>query len=96
MDMVEKVTIDGTYADYTVVGDYNMNLKYMFTSESEYTATFNYDCAYVVSYQGKGMKVVATGDVTMASPSCDDTYNLHYAVYDNSNVRRYDYDFVYP
>jgi hypothetical protein len=62
------------------------------TNKSTFNCKYQYDCIYVVSYNGKGMKVITTGDMTMSS-SGSYTYNLHYAVYDNNNVARYNYDY---
>jgi hypothetical protein len=93
MNMKEIVTIDGTYSGYKISGRYNVVLDYTYTDVSTFSVKYKYDCVYVVSYNGKGMKVITTGDMTMSS-SESYTYNLHYAVYDNGNVCKYDYDFT--
>jgi hypothetical protein len=91
------VSIDGTYGGYKVKGKYNFDLEYTGTS-TESRTKYIYDCIYTVSYSGTGMKVITTGDMIMTitfepSVTYSYNYNLHYAVYDNSNVRRYNYDY---
>jgi hypothetical protein len=93
-DVEEVVSIDGTYGGYKIKGRYNLNLHYNLTSETVYNIKYDYDCWYAVSYGGKGMKVITTGEMNMTS-SGSYTYNLHYAVYDNNNVSRYNYDYKY-
>jgi hypothetical protein len=90
----EVVTIDGTYGGYKIKGNYNLDLDYTFTSAAEYSITYKYDCWYTVSYNGTGMKVIATGDMILTSQP-EYIWNLHYAVYDNSNVLRFNYDYNY-
>jgi hypothetical protein len=94
-DAKEVVTINGTYGGYKIKGNYNVNLHYKVTSETVYSIQYDYDCWYTVSYGGKGMKVITTGEMNMIS-SGSYTYDLHYAVYDNNNVSRYSYDYSYP
>jgi hypothetical protein len=95
-DVVERVTINGTYNGYKINGRYDVKLHHTVVPAGE-IIKYNYDCVFVVSHSGsgKGMKIVQTGDLTMddtVSPTTLD-YNLHYAVYDNSNECRYNYDY---
>jgi hypothetical protein len=93
-EIVEKVTIDGTYGGYKINGIYDLTLSWKYTSASDYTVKYGYNCIYTVSHAGKGigMKVVQTGNMTMTSAG-KITYALHYTVYDNGNVGRYSYDY---
>jgi len=91
----EVVTINGTYGGYKISGQCTIHLVESFTSASSYTMAYTYDETFVVSYGGKGMKLVYTGSMNTGT-SGSTTYNVHYAVYDNSNTRRYNYDYVYP
>jgi hypothetical protein len=92
-DMIEKVKINGTYGGYIVVGNYNVKSSISFTSEESITIKADYDCAYAVSKDNKGMKIVSTGNTTMTSDPVSMKYNMHYAVYDNNNVCQFDYDY---
>jgi hypothetical protein len=94
-DVKEDVSINGTYAGYKIKGNYNVNLRYNVTSQTVYSIQYDYDCWYAVSYDGKGMKVVTTGEMNMTS-SGSYTYDLHYAIYDNNDISRYNYDYNYP
>jgi hypothetical protein len=88
-------TVDGTYVGYRVIGKYNYDLVVTSTS-SGYTMKFAYDCVYTVSYNGKGMKVIQTGSALVTTTSDSSVHynvDLHYTVYDNGNVRRYNYDY---
>jgi hypothetical protein len=91
----ERVAIDGTYAGYKIKGRYNLNLNYTVTSETVSSIKYDYDCVYAVSYGGKGMKLVYTGNLVITSAP-EYIYNVHYAVYDNNNALRYNYDYKYP
>jgi hypothetical protein len=91
-DAKELVSVDGTYNGYKIKGNYNVNLHFNYASQTEYSIRYDYDCWYTVSRGGKGMKVVTTGEMNMTSPGTY-TYNLHYTVYDNNNVSRYNYDY---
>jgi hypothetical protein len=93
--VAEIVTIDGTYGGYRIKGNYNLELVYTVESSTNNSMKCNYDCIYTVSYNGKGMKIITTGDMTMTSTPSSFIYNLHYAVYDNNNTRRYNYDYKY-
>jgi hypothetical protein len=93
MAIVEMVTIQGTYYGYKIDGDYNIKLDMNYTSSSAYNMKIDYDCIYTVSYNGKGMKVVYTGDMTAATPPTTYTYNLNYAVYDNSGTAVFVYKY---
>jgi hypothetical protein len=84
----ELVSINGTYGGYKIQGKYQANLHYTIASETEYRVRYEYDCGYTVSYGGKGMKVITTGEMSMTSWGSQ-KYNLHYAVYDNNNVLQY-------
>jgi hypothetical protein len=95
MNMVERVSVNGTYSGYKISGVYNVKVDSSYTSAGAYNMKYNYDCTYTVSYNGKGMKIVTTGEMTMASSPVSYNYDLHYAVYDNGNVRRYNYDYNY-
>lgn len=87
----QVVKINGVYEGYKVNGHYNLTLDYTYTDESNYSILYDYDCTYTVSYNGKGMKVIATGKMTMALP--DYTYDMNYAVYDNDNTLKYNYNY---
>ena len=91
----EIVTINGTYGGYTINGKYDVNLSYKYTDASTFTIKYNYDCVYTVSYNGKGMKLIYTGNMDMTS-SGSYVYDVHYAVYDNNNTRRYNFDYRFP
>jgi hypothetical protein len=96
MNAKDLVTITGTYGGYTINGIYNLVLDYTYTNSSTFTCKYKYDCVYMISYNGKGMKVITTGDMTLStSGGYTYTYNLHYAVYDNNNVERYNYNYKY-
>jgi hypothetical protein len=98
-DVKELVSIDGTYGGYRIKGNYNLNIHYNFISQTVSSIKCDYDCWYAVSYGGKGMKVITTGEMNIdITSSGSDTlsYDIHYAVYDNNNVRRYNYDDNYP
>jgi hypothetical protein len=97
-DVKELVSIDGTYSGYKIKGNYNLDIRYGFISQTVSSVKCDYDCWYAVSYNGKGMKVITTGEmnVDITSSGSDVSYDMHYAVYDNNNVRRYNYDDNYP
>jgi hypothetical protein len=88
------VTIDGTYSGYKIKGKYNLNEAVTYNSAVDYSIIYNYDCVYTVSYNGKGMKLIYTGNMAMTSSAA--AYNVHYAVYDNTNELRYNFDYKYP
>jgi hypothetical protein len=91
---IVNATVNGTYGGYTIKGRYYFKNDIDYTAELSYTDKIVYDCVYVVSGNGKGMKLVQTGDVTLTSSEGDaGTYSVHLAVYDNDNVRRYNYDY---
>jgi hypothetical protein len=56
----------------------------------------NYDYMLTVSKDGVGMKIVATGTVKPSATTS--TTSNHYTIYDNADVRQYDYDYdhTYP
>jgi hypothetical protein len=90
------VKIDGTYgAGYKVAGRYDFDVNLAVDASSNFTYKYKYDCVYTVSRGGKGMKIIATGDYTLsiAGATYVYAYKMHYAVYDNSNTKRYDYDY---
>ncbi|MDR3174318.1 MAG: hypothetical protein LBU19_08720 [Treponema sp.] len=87
-------TIDGTYSGYKIVGRYHWKYNMDYASSSLYSVKVVYDCVYTVSYNGYGMKVIQTGNMDISS-SGSVSYNLHYSVYDNSNVRQFNYDYSY-
>jgi hypothetical protein len=89
------VTIDGIYGGYKIKGNYNLELEYTVTGLIEQSIKYNYDCFYTVSYNGMGMKIITTGDMIISSNS-QYRYNLHYAIYDNNNIRRFNYDYKHP
>jgi hypothetical protein len=91
---IVNATVNGTYGGYIIKGIYDFKNDIEYASELSYTDKIVYDCVYVVSGNGKGMKLVQTGDVTLTSSEGDTgTYSVHLAVYDNDNVRRYNYDY---
>jgi hypothetical protein len=96
-NIAEIVTINGTYGGYKINGSYNLHLNYIWTSATAYSVKYDYDSVYTVSHDGKGMKVIQSGDMTMTynQSSYSYSYNLHYAVYDNNNIRRFNYDYDY-
>jgi hypothetical protein len=101
VDITEVVSIDGTYNGYKIKGRYNLHVRLEAASQTESSFETDYDCWYTVSYNGKGMKVIATGTMNMNisgtnTSSSSITANMHYAVYDNDNVSRYDYNYTYP
>jgi hypothetical protein len=91
MNEKENITINGTYGGYKISGSYNVVLDYTYTALLTFNCNYKYDCVYAVSHNGKGMKVITTGNMTVSSLGSP-TYNLHYAVYDNNNVEQYNYD----
>jgi hypothetical protein len=88
--MTVEAVIDGTYDGYKISGRYYSKVSVNYTSADQLNGNIVYDCAYTVSKDGKGMKLVQTGDATISSDG-KSTFNLHHTVYDNSNVKRYNY-----
>jgi hypothetical protein len=93
MAIVEKVTIHGTYSGYKIDGDYNLKMDMNYTSSSEYSFKYDYDCILTISYNGKGMKLVETGYMTAITPPTTYTYNLDYAIYDNNGTAVFVYKY---
>jgi hypothetical protein len=88
----QVATINGTYGGYKINGKYNVSLEYTYSSSSSYLVKYKYDCVYSVSYNGKGMKLIYTGDYELRSSGYY-SYNVHYSVYDNKNTRKYNFDY---
>jgi hypothetical protein len=92
-------TIDGTYSGYRIKGKYNMEVKFNITSASAYDLKYTYNCVYAVSKDGKGMKLVYNGKMDYVYPFVSGDgyiFNVHYSVYDNKNVRIYNFDYKHP
>jgi hypothetical protein len=95
MSITESGTIDGTYGGYKINGNFDIKIAENSTSASASTLKYTYSMVYAVSHNGKGMKIVYTGDMTItrSGSSSSAKYDLHYAVYDNANQRRFNYDY---
>jgi hypothetical protein len=96
---IYRATIDGTYSGYVIKGRYDYDENASQSDASTYSGDLNFDEVLSISYNGKGAKFVITGTAAAStSPSLSMVYDLHYAVYDNENVLRYnfDYSFTYP
>jgi hypothetical protein len=90
----ELVTVNGTYGGYRVKGRYDLNLNCTATSPTEASIKGSLDCVYTVSHNGKGMKLVCTGNVELTTINTY-TYSVYYAVYDNNNDLQYNYNYKY-
>jgi hypothetical protein len=88
--MTVEAVIDGTYDGYKISGRYYSKASLNYTSDEQFDSKNVYDYAYTVSKNGKGMKLVLTGDATISSDGAS-TLNLNYSIYDNSGVRQYNY-----
>lgn len=84
----ELITIDGTYGGYTISGK---GMK-IYQNEVAPFTKYNYDCAFTVSYNGKGMKIIYTGSMDITSTG-KNAYKLHYTVYNNNNTGIYNFDY---
>ena len=99
MNVSELVTIDGTYYGYTIKGvGLDIKSEVSSLSEANLSSKYRYNCAYTVSKDGKGMKVVYSGtsDTTLNGETYSTEYKLHYAIYDNSNNVLFSIDYEYP
>jgi hypothetical protein len=92
--IVEYAIFNGTYSGYKIDGKMDIKISQSYTSASDYNIKYTYNCIYTVSKDGKGMKLVYTGDMDMSSTG-KYVYNLHFSIYDNNNVRKYDYNYDY-
>lgn len=94
-NVTESGTINGTYGGYDIKGNFDIKYVENATSASASSIKFTYNMVYVISHNGKGMKIVHTGDmtVTVSGATQSISYDLHYAVYDNANQRRYNADY---
>ncbi|MDR0552427.1 MAG: hypothetical protein LBG72_10550 [Spirochaetaceae bacterium] len=93
MDVKELITIDGTYGGYTISGKgMEIDSSITYTSSTSVSIKYKYDCAFTVSYNGKGMKIIYTGSMDITSTG-KNAYKLHYTVYNNNNTAIYNFDY---